>query len=124
MKLKGADVVAALENGVSKVEENQGRFPQVSSNLRYSWDPKKPAGSRIVSVEVKRNGSFQPLDPNAVYNVATNDFMRRGGDGYTVFKTNAVDAYDFGPNLEDSVAAYIAKNSPVQAKLEGRVRQP
>ncbi len=124
MKLKGSDVVAALENGVSKVEENQGRFPQVSSNLRYSWDPKKPAGSRIVSVEVKRNGAFQPLDPNATYNVATNDFMRRGGDGYTMFKTNAVDAYDFGPNLEDSVSAYIAKNSPVQAKLEGRVRQP
>ncbi len=124
MKLKGSDVVAALENGVSKVEENQGRFPQVSSNLRYTWDPKKPAGSRIVSVEVKRNGTFQPLDPNAVYNVATNDFMRRGGDGYAMFKTNAVDAYDFGPNLEDAVSSYIGQNSPVQPKLEGRVRQP
>lgn len=124
LKLKGSDVLAALENGVSKVEENQGRFPQVSSNLRYSWDPKKPAGSRIVSVEVKRNGSFAPLDPNATYALATNDFMRRGGDGYSVFKTNAIDPYDFGPNLEDAVSSFIAQNSPVQPKLEGRVRQP
>ncbi len=123
MKLTGADIVAALENGVSKVEEGQGRFPQVSG-LRFTWDRKKPAGQRVVSVEVKgANGAFAPIDPNAMYKVVTNDFMRRGGDGYAMFKEKAVDPYDFGPNLEEAVSAYIAKGSPVEPKLEGRIRE-
>ena len=40
--IPGSGIVAALENGVSQVEEGAGRFPQVSG-LRFSWDPKAPA---------------------------------------------------------------------------------
>src|SRR5690606_37126183 len=43
--LTGADVIAALENGVSQVENGAGRFPQVSG-IRYSWDGSKEAGQR------------------------------------------------------------------------------
>src|SRR5687767_13080314 len=61
-ELKGADVVAALENGVSLVEEGSGRFPQVSG-IRFTWDGSQPAGSRIVSVEVQgEDGQFAPID--------------------------------------------------------------
>jgi 5'-nucleotidase len=96
LSLTGADVIAALENGVSLVEDGAGRFPQVSG-IRYSWDGSLEAGSRIVSVDVEgEDGSFAPIDPEAVYTVATNDFMRRGGDEYTIFSTNGIDPYDFG----------------------------
>jgi 5'-nucleotidase len=122
MKLKGSDVVAALENGFSKVEEEQGRFPQVAG-LRVTWDRKKPPMSRVVSVEVADGATFKPIDPNAIYNVGTNDFMRRGGDGFSVFKDKSIDAYDFGPNLEDTVASYIGANSPYEPKLEGRIKE-
>ena len=74
-------IVAALENGVSQVEEGAGRFPQVSG-LRFSWDPKAPPMSRIVSVEVRDGDGWAPLDPAGVYMVASNNFMRGGGDGY------------------------------------------
>lgn len=119
-QLKGSDVVAALENGVSQVEEAAGRFPQVSG-LKYTADLNKPAGSRITSVEVKEGDGFVALDPNKVYGVATNNYMRSGGDGYKVFETGGQNAYDFGPGLEAVVADYLAKNSPYKPYTDGRI---
>ncbi len=43
-EVDGATVVAALENGVSQVEEGAGRFPQVAG-LKYSFDPREPPGA-------------------------------------------------------------------------------
>ena len=40
--LSGADVIDALENGVSDIENAAGRFPQVAG-LKYSNTPAKPA---------------------------------------------------------------------------------
>ena len=119
-QLKGSDIVAALENGVSQVEEGAGRFPQVSG-LKYTADLNKPAGSRITSVEVKEGDAFVAIDPKKVYGVATNNYMRSGGDGYKVFATGGQNAYDFGPGLESVVADYIAKNSPYKPYTDGRI---
>jgi 5'-nucleotidase len=120
-ELKGSDVVAALENGVSQVEGGAGRFPQVGG-IRFSWDGSKEAGKRIVSVEVKNaDGSFSPLDPNAMYKVVSNDFMRRGGDGYKMFQDNAVNAYDGGAPLDEVLQDYIKANAPVKPVVEGRI---
>jgi len=122
MALKGSDLLAALENGVSAVEANSGRFPQVAG-MRYVWDPAAAPGKRIVSVEMRKaDGSFGPLDLNAIYKLATNDFTRRGGDGYAMFRDRAIDAYDFGPGLEDTVAAYVQARSPIRVSVEGRIR--
>jgi 5'-nucleotidase len=121
MKLRGRDLVAALENGLSQVETGGGRFPQIAG-ARLTWSPARPAGSRVVSVEIRRaDGTFLPLDPDALYSVATNDFMRRGGDGYVAFRDRAIDPYDFGPGLEDALAGYIRANSPVRAATDGRI---
>ncbi len=120
-KLKGSDVVAALENGVSQVEAGAGRFPQVSG-LRFSWDGSKDPGSRIVSVEVEgADGTYALIDPDTIYTVASNDFMRRGGDEYTVFDTNGIDPYDFGKPLDQVMADYIANHSPIAPMVEGRI---
>ncbi|MDH4414742.1 MAG: 5'-nucleotidase C-terminal domain-containing protein [Rhizobium sp.] len=119
-QLKGSDIVAALENGVSQVEEGAGRFPQVSG-LKYTADLNKPAGSRITSVEVKEGDAFVAIDANKVYGVATNNYMRSGGDGYKIFATGGQNAYDFGPGLEAVVADYIAKNSPYKPYTDGRI---
>ena len=80
LQVTGATILAALENGFSEVEDGGGRFPQVSG-LKVEYDPAKPKGSRVVSVEA--NG--KPLDVNAKYTIATNDFMANGGDGYVMF---------------------------------------
>jgi 5'-nucleotidase len=47
--------------------------------------------------------------------------MRRGGDGYVVFRDRAVDPYDFGPGLDDALASYIRANSPVRIAVDGRI---
>lgn len=119
-KLKGEDVKAALENGLSQVADGAGRFPQVAG-LKYSFDASKPVGQRITSVDVAENGSFTPLDPNKTYSIVSNNYMRSGGDGYKIFKDKGIDAYDYGPNLEDVVAAFIGKHSPYKPYTDGRV---
>jgi 5'-nucleotidase/UDP-sugar diphosphatase len=118
--LTGADILAALENGLSKVEEGAGRFPQVGG-MRYVWDPSAPAGSRVVSVETGGDAEWVPLDPERVYSVVSNNFMRAGGDGYSVFRDSGIDAYDYGPGLEEATAAYIAAHSPYEPRVQGRV---
>lgn len=121
-QLKGEDIRAALENGVSQIDDGAGRFMQVSG-LKYSFDRSKPAGSRVVSVEVKEGDAFVPLDPAKTYIVAANNYVRTGGDGFKVFATKAINAYDFGPNLEEAVAAYITANSPYKPYTDGRISE-
>ncbi len=121
-QLKGEDIRAALENGVSQIDDGAGRFMQVSG-MKYSFDRSKPAGSRVVSVEVKEGDAFVPLNPAKTYIVAANNYVRTGGDGFKVFATKAINAYDFGPNLEEAVAAYITANSPYKPYTDGRIAE-
>ena len=120
MGLRGADVVAALENGLSQGAGTAGRFPQVAG-IRFVWDPAAPSGSRVRSVEVAQGSGFMPLDPGRVYRVATNDFMRRGGDGYGMFRDRALDPYDGGVLIEEAVAEVIAAGRGAAATADGRI---
>ncbi|RMD78610.1 MAG: multifunctional 2',3'-cyclic-nucleotide 2'-phosphodiesterase/5'-nucleotidase/3'-nucleotidase, partial [Chloroflexi bacterium] len=113
--LTGAQVIEALNNGVSQVESGAGRFPQVAG-LRFTYDPSLPAASRVTSVTV----GGAPIDQNASYVVVTNNFMLTGGDGYSVF-TRGRNQVDTGFILADVVEEYIAANSPVNPAVDGRI---
>ena len=120
-RLSGADIVAALENGVGRIEEGAGRFPQVSG-LTYVFDVDAEPGSRVSEVMIAAgDGGKTPLDMAATYGVVSNNFMRKGGDGYAMFASNAIDAYDFGPGLEQVVADYLTANSPYAPFTDGRI---
>ncbi|MER2600370.1 MAG: 5'-nucleotidase C-terminal domain-containing protein [Caldilineales bacterium] len=107
MGLMGSDLIAALENGVSRAGLGDGRFPQVAG-MRFSFDPERPAGSRVRSAEIMNaDGTYSPVEADEIYQVTTNDFMRRGGDFYTMFATNAIDPYDTWSVMADSVIEYI-----------------
>lgn len=115
--LKGELLLKLLENGVAQVEEGAGRFPQVSG-LSVEVDLRKPAGSRITAVKVGGNA----LDPQATYRVATNDFMLRGGDGYTAFAEGEVILNELeGKLLADDVMRFIGQSGTIAPKVEGRV---
>ncbi len=114
-KVSGADVIVALENGVSQHEEVAGRFPQVAG-MSYTFDPKAEVGSRISDVMV----GGAPIDMAKIYGVVSNDYVRKGGDGFDVFKT-AQDAYDYGPDLADVTAEFLAKNAPYTPYTDGRI---
>jgi len=120
-QIKGSGVIAALENGVSQVEEVKGRFPQVAG-LKFTWDPGvAPNEGRIVEVLVKEGGNWVPVDPEKVYGVATNNYVRGGGDGYKMFTTDGMNAYDFGPDLADVMAEYMAAQGEYKAYTDGRI---
>jgi 2',3'-cyclic-nucleotide 2'-phosphodiesterase (5'-nucleotidase family) len=116
-RLSGADLLAALENAVSEVEIDAGRFTQVSG-MSYAYDPKRPPGSRIVEVEI----GGDPLDVARSYRVAANDYMYRGGDGY--------EALGRGETLIDPAAAtllasmvmdHIKQQREIAPRVEGRI---
>ncbi len=121
-KIKGSGVIAALENGLSQIEDVAGRFPQVAG-LKYTFDKTAPVGSRLVGdVLVQEGDNWVPIDPAAEYGVVTNNYVRGGGDGYEVFATESTDAYDFGPPLEQVLADYIAKQGGTYTPFtDGRI---
>ncbi|WP_296418763.1 bifunctional metallophosphatase/5'-nucleotidase [Pseudooctadecabacter sp.] len=111
----GADILAALENGVGQVEDGAGRFPQVAG-MTFAVDLSMEPGSRVSDVTI----AGAPLDEGATYLLATNNYMRNGGDGYSMFE-DAANAYDFGPGLEQVVADYLAENGPYTPYTDGRI---
>jgi len=120
----GADIVVALENGVSRVGESSGtgRFPQISGT-RFTYDVSQAPFSRIVSVEVLAGDgiTYEPIDPTATYSIVTTDFIRKGGDGYQVFADRGRDAADTLIFLDDVFQSYVREHSPLDPQLEGRI---
>jgi len=123
VQISGADVIEALENGVSDVENGAGRFAQVAG-LKYSFDLSQPAGSRVSDVLVKGEGDeWVPIDEDATYTIVTNNYVRGGGDGYGTF-AEGDNPYDFGPPLEEVVADYIAKQGGTYTPYtDGRITE-
>ena len=54
LEVTGAQLLAALENGVSQYPKHEGRFPQVSG-LVFSFDPSQPSGLRVIRESVLVN---------------------------------------------------------------------
>jgi len=107
--LRGAALMEALENGLGRLPAPSGRFPQLAG-LRFTADAARPAGSRVVAAEVREpDGLWRPLDPARAYHVATNNFLRRGGDGYAIFAGGALEARDDGPLLDDVLVRLLGR---------------
>lgn len=116
-QITGATLKEALENGVSQIEDGAGRFPQVAG-MTFTFDPSAEPGSRIAEVMV----DGEPLDPEATYGAVSNNYVRNGGDGYSMF-VDAENAYDYGPDLADVTAEYLAENSPYEPYTDGRITE-
>ena len=116
----GATLLAALENGLSQIEDGGGRFPQVAG-MKLVYDPAAQPGARVVSVMVNMPGGWAALEPETVYGVVTNNYVRNGGDGYKMFSTEGMNAYDYGPDLADVVVEYLVQAGPYVPYLDGRI---
>ena len=135
IEVTGQTVWDALENGVSGYPETYGQFPQVSG-IHYTFDGSKPAGERIVSVTLP-DGT--PLDMDAWYTLACNDFMCGGGDGYTMFNVLNPDGessnsetavqelpgcklvYRTNDYYRSVISQYIQEQGTINPQLEGRI---
>jgi len=73
----GQNIWDALENGVSQVPKQEGRFPQVGG-IRFTYDSRLESGKRVLSVEI----GGKPVDLKKNYNLACKSYMAEGKDGY------------------------------------------
>jgi len=135
LRLTGQEVRQALEHGVSGLEENAGRFPQVSG-LTFTYSRSAEAGDRVREVTIRG----RPLDPQGHYLVATNDFLAAGGDGYSILaealenpgESAGPEARLQGPRLaysdpsrwlRDLVADYFKAHKKVAPPAGGRIKE-
>ena len=134
ISLTGAQVKAALEHGVARLEEPSGSFPQVSG-LTFTYSRSAPAGARVKDVTV----GGRPLDAQKEYVVATNDYLVAGGDGYTAFGEALKSAGDYanlggtlsssklayndpGTWLRDHLIAAIQARETIAPQIDGRIK--
>ncbi len=94
IKMTGAQLLEVLQYAAT-IKEGQGAFLQTGG---LTW---KSEQDKVV--EAKING--EPLDPNRVYTVVTNNYMAQGGDGYTMLKE--LPGYDTGFTMDSVLAQYI-----------------
>ena len=115
----GAQLWAALENGVSRAVGDtgtDGRFPQISG-FRFTYDTTLAAGSRVLTV-VENDGTPIPNSASAMYSLALPDFVNTGGDGYTMF----VDGHGATRDVMFVVLAeYIESLGTISPVVDGRI---
>jgi 5'-nucleotidase / UDP-sugar diphosphatase len=116
-ELPGSQVLLALENAVSQVEKGAGRFSQVSG-LTFVYDPTAEPGSRVSEVMV----GAEPLNPDALYKVAVNDYTLGGGDGFASLGGGKLDPTLGGRLLANDVMDYVEKMKVVKPTVEGRIK--
>jgi 5'-nucleotidase len=120
MELTGAQIIVALEQGVSRVEIRTGSFPQVAG-LRVRFNPLVFAGrGRITEVRVHTRDGWVPIDPAAGYSVVVSNFMAAGGDGYSVL-TEGRNRYDTAIDMADALAEFLSANASYPPRLDGRI---
>jgi 5'-nucleotidase len=116
--LKGSDLLASLENGVSQIEQGAGRFPQIAG-MCFSFDKSKPAGQRVLKAFVGNKA----LEANATYSIASNNFTAGGGDGYVLFRDKRSAYRDSQFVDADVFADYLRAKGTVSPKVEGRITE-
>ncbi|PYN27956.1 MAG: hypothetical protein DMD76_06755 [Candidatus Rokuibacteriota bacterium] len=118
LAVSGARLHEALEQGLSRLEREGGGYLQVSG-LRLAYDPRLPAGRRVLAVEV----GGAPLDPAKIYTAAVVDWIARGGDGVGALRDGRVlvDAMS-GPLLSDVLLEAITARGRIAPAVDGRLR--
>ena len=118
LKVAGADLKSALENGVSRVEDASGRFPHVSG-MQFKVQLSAAPGNRVKDLMI--NGAS--MEPDRIYSLATSDYLAIGGDGYESLKrgTEVPFSQQVTPLIADIVISVLRRQSELSATAQGRV---
>ena len=118
LSVTGEQLKQALENSVSMVEFEEGRFLQVSG-ISFTYTTSKPKGKRIKSLLVDGN----EYDPQTTYTIATSDYIANGGDGYEVFlnaKQVNQNTQEF-PIISHVITRMIQQQQTISPRIESRI---
>ncbi len=116
MTLTGAQLLAVLEE---QWPADPNALPRVlkTSGLYYAWDPRRPAGHRVVAA---CDAGHRTLDPARTYRVTANDFLAAGGDEFYALRVGRNEVT--GPLDAEAFAQYLSRwNGPVEAHTDGRI---
>ena len=121
LEVSGAELKTMLERGVSAMPAVDGRYAQVSG-LCFTYDITAAVGSRVVGAVYQAGdgsctGGAVDLTAGSSYEIATNDFVVSGGDGYPNFFSRAVTRNI----MVNDVSDWITDNSPISPDLQGRI---
>lgn len=110
----GADIKAALENGVDAYPNTKGAFPHVGG-MSFKIDPDADPGNRVHSILI----DGEQIQMDETYLLATNDFMAAGGDEYVMFAEYPIE--NEYPALDEAVIDYILSMGTIQPVVENRI---
>jgi 2',3'-cyclic-nucleotide 2'-phosphodiesterase (5'-nucleotidase family) len=120
--ITGARLRELLEHGVAPTSVGKGPYLQVSG-LKFSYDPSKPAGSRIVGDIRRADGSV--IKPTDTIRLSFNAYPAcEGGDGYVVPEAKSeCDNRSLKPRAVDLVLKHITERlgGKVEVPASGRV---
>ena len=114
-EIKGKDIVAALEHGLSKFPEQNGGFPHVAG-MTFTFNVANPVGSRVSDLMI---GS-KAVDMEKEYMLVTNDFMAAGGDDYTMFKPSPI-VNEYAA-FDEILVNYIKEMGTVSTSVMPRIK--
>lgn len=77
-----------------------------AAGIAYAYSDAAPKGQKVIADTVRIGG--RPLDPAAVYQVSTNNFLASGGDGFTVFTQGRQSGV--GPSDLAAFEAYLSSH--------------
>lgn len=114
IEITGDDLLAALRHGTQYAPAASGGFPQVAG-MSYEIHTYLDT-DRVKNVKI--NG--EPLDLEKTYTLATNDFIKAGGDGYTMLARYPKTA-DYGA-LDEALVKYISEE--MDGTVDSRYAKP
>lgn len=118
IRLPGASIRKALENGFSKIPAFEGRFPHIS-NITLEYDSSLPAGARIVSCKI----GGEDVVPDKKYTLATRAYMAKGKDGYEALTPEQGGAEDVVDEENGVLISMILRQYFLSLKVMGKWRR-
>jgi 2',3'-cyclic-nucleotide 2'-phosphodiesterase (5'-nucleotidase family) len=118
LKVSGKMLQLILENGLSRINEQKGRFPHISG-IKVEYIPNNPPMQRVTSIQLKG----EPIAAEKFYTLATLDFLANGGDGYEVL-INAERIVTIGKTrlLWEYVKNQIVNEETISPIIDGRLK--
>ncbi len=121
VSLTGAQVKTLLQDTIRQTlvpNAHAGKFPY-GGNLRYTFEEMSSGQGKITLLEVNRGSLYdpqwQPLQPEATYNVVTSSYNAAGNDGWTTL-------YEAQQHGSDRLDVVLVNGKP-QAYEVAKVRQ-
>lgn len=122
--MNGSILIKMFEHSVSKYNtlDMHGQLLQISG-IKIKYDIKKPAGSRVVSIEARcwacNVPVYSKVEDKQIYKVLMSAFLYNGGDGYWMLKN--LPKQDLNYNELLSTEYYVLRHSPIYSQVEGRI---